>query len=111
MKDIVFHITGMGHCPAFKNRKMIARGRLITEPKVHAWMVRATEAMSYMWKSLCQTTAAETSTECSPQSATALPKSLPTDDNWKEIPMKIIRVRKVPKGEEGLLITLRKIKN
>ena len=108
MNEIVFHITGMGHCPAFKNRKMIARGRLITEPKVHAWMKKATAAMCSTLKRMFQTTDEETSTESWRQSAIA---SLPSDDNWKEIPMKIIRVRKVPKGEEGLLITLRKIKN
>lgn len=106
--DIHLQISGMGHCPAFKNKKMIARGRLITQPKVRQWMAKATKAMCCQLKCLFQTTDAETSTGAWQQSAIA---SLPSDDNWKEIPLKVIRVRKVDKGHEGVLITLRKIQN
>ena len=106
--EIEFHIQGKGHCPAFKNKKMIARGRLITQPKVRQWMDSVMRDMLCTLKSLYQTTGGETSMECWQQFATC---SLAPDDRWQKIPLKVIRVRKVPKGEEGLLIKLRKIQN
>lgn len=98
----------MGHCPAFKNKKRIFRGRLVTEPKTRRWMEEATKVMYSQLKSQFQTKGGETSTESWQQRAIC---SLPSDDCWTQIPMKIIYVESVPKGDEGLEISLRKISN
>jgi len=105
---VVMRIRDLGHCPAFKNKKIIARGRLITAPKARKWMEEATKAMYSQLCSLFQTTGGGTTTEPWQQSAIA---SLPSDDCWQQIPMTTIRVKKVPKGEEGVIVILKKISN
>ena len=99
--DILIH--GIGHVPAFKNKKIIAGKRLITHPKCKKWMEEAIDSITSQLKYLCQTDDEETSTEHWRQSAIAL---LPQDDAWKFIPEINVKVRRVRKGDEGALITL-----
>lgn len=103
---LVLRIRGLGHVPAFKNKKIIAGKRLITAPKARQWMESATKDLFSQLKSMYQTTDDATSTVPWPQSAMS---SWPSDDNWKQLPKICVRVVKVPKGEEGAVITLEKI--
>ena len=104
---LVIVIRGIGHVPAFKNKKIIAGKRLITAPKARKWMEQATASIVSQLNSLCQTRDDATSTEPWQQSATAL---LPQDDNWKVIPRIKVTARVVPKGDEGAIITLTRLK-
>ena len=103
---LVIAIRGIGHVPAFKNKKIICGKRLITAPEARQWMELATKDMLSQLKSLFQTEEGETSTEPWQQSAIA---SWPQDDNWQQIPMIQVKVRTVKKGDEGAIITLTKI--
>lgn len=99
-------IRGIGHVPAFKNKKIICGKRLVTAPKARQWMELATKDILSQLKSLYQTEGDATSTELWRQSAMS---SWPSDDNWQQIPMITVKVRRVEKGDEGAIITLTKI--
>ena len=103
---LVIVIRSIGHVPAFKNKKIIAGKRLITAPKARKWMEQATASIVSQLMSLCQTAEDATSTVPWQQSAIAL---LPQDDNWKMLPRIQVTARVVPKGDEGAIITLRKL--
>lgn len=105
-ESLVILIRGIGHVPAFKNKKIIAGKRLVTAPKARQWMELATKDMYSQLKSLFQTEGDETSTEPWQRSAIA---SWPLDDNWKQIPMIQVKVRQVEKGDEGAIVKLQKI--
>ena len=105
--ELCLTIKGLGHVPAFKNKKIIVGGnRLITAPKARKFMEQATKGLYSQLKSLCQTCGGATSMGPWQRYATSL---LPSDDNWKQIPEITVRVRQVEKGEEGAIIHLRKI--
>lgn len=103
---LVIAIRGIGHVPAFKNKKIICGKRLITAPKARQWMELATKDMLSQLKSLFQTEGDATSTEPWQQSAMS---SWPQDDNWQQIPLIQVKVRTVKKGDEGAIVTLTKI--
>lgn len=98
-------IRGIGHCPAFKNKKIICGKRLITAPKARKWMESCTKLITSQLKSKYQTIGGETSMEHWLPSAIA---SWPLDDNCKVITQINVRVRKVPKGEEGVTFYVEK---
>jgi len=102
-EPLVIAIRGIGHVPAFKNKKIIVGKRLITHPKAQKWMEEATDSIVSQLKFLCQTDEDETSTEHCQLSSIAL---LPQDDAWMFIPEIHVRVRRVRKGEEGATIKL-----
>ena len=104
--EIVLVIKGLGHIPAFKNKKRIMRGRLITAPRAQKWMKQCVSSFISQLKYMFQTGDAATSTGHWRQLAIA---SLPPDDNWKVIPKMTISVKVVPKGEEGGTVTLTRI--
>ena len=103
--DII--IRGIGHVPAFKNKKIIAGKRLITAPKARKWMDLCAKAIYSQLKCLYQTEEDATSTGRWQQYAIA---SWPSDDNWQQIPEITVKVRRVAKGDEGAIIRLIKIK-
>ena len=105
-ESTVIVIRGIGHVPAFKNKKIICGKRLITAPKARQWMDLATKDMFSQLKSLYQTDTGATSTGPWQRSAMS---SWPSDDNWKQMPMITVKVRVVEKGEEGAIVTLTKI--
>ena len=105
-EPLVINIRGLGHVPAFKNKKIIAGKRLITAPKARKWMKDCTRAIYSTLKYLYQTGDGATSTARWQQSAIA---SWPLDDNWKVIPKITVRVRVVPKGDEGAIIRITKL--
>ena len=104
--ELTLVIKGLGNCPAFKNKKIIAGKRLITAPKARQWMESAVSSLYSQLKCLYQTSGDATSTAHWQQSAMSL---LPYDDNWKAIPEITVKVRVVEKGEEGAIIRLTKI--
>lgn len=106
MDEITLVIKDMGHVPAFKNKKRIMRGRLITDPRAQKWMSLCVSSFKSQLRRLFQTSDGATSTECWQRSAML---SWPRDDNWKVMPRITISVRQVEKGEEGAIVTLTKI--
>ena len=105
-ESLVINIRGIGHVPAFKNKKIICGKRLITAPKARKWMQNCAKAIYSKLKFLYQTEGGATSTVRWQQSAIA---SWPLDDNWKVIPKITVRVRVVPKGDEGAVIKITKL--
>lgn len=100
-------IRGLGHVVSFKNSKMIARGRLITDPKKQEQMDRIIRSFESQLLSAFQTTEGAILTVPYRQFLTA---SLPADDDWKHLPEIHLSVALVPKGEEGAEITIERIK-
>lgn len=68
---LVFHVTECGNVPSFKNRKRIAGKRLITDPRVKAWMESVSDAIRLTWKSATEKAGDQTLTEQCPLSLTA----------------------------------------
>ena len=106
MDEITLVIKDMGHVPAFKNKKRIMRGRLITDPRAQKWMSLCVSSFKSQLRRLFQTSDGATSTGQWQLSAMS---SLPYDDNWKAIPQICVSVRQVEKGEQGAIIRLKKI--
>ena len=104
--SLVLVNQNLGHAQALKNKKIICGKRLIPAPKARQWMEQATKDLYSQLKSLYQTKDGATSTE--PWQLSAM-SSWPLDDNWKVIPHITVKVRVVPKGEEGAIITIDKI--
>ena len=92
-------IRGLGSAPSFKNSKMIARGRLITDPKKQKWMERCTLSFEHQLRSEFRTRGIEITTGPSALSLIAL--LLPLDDSRKWIPEHSVNTQQVSKGEEG----------
>lgn len=106
INPLVIDVRGIGHVPAFKNKKIICGKRLITAPKARKWMESAQKLMYSQLKSKFQTTEDETSTV--PWQLSAM-SSWPSDDNCKVITEIHVLVKKVPKGDEGATIYIEKI--
>lgn len=100
--QIALTVSGLGHVPSFKNKKIIVktkrRPRLITHPKVQQWMERCTQSFASQLRARFPTTGSGTTAECSPPSKTV---SWPLDDNWQELEIGRVRTILVPKGQEG----------
>lgn len=104
---IILELRGSGHVPSFKNNKMIARGRIITNPKRQKWMETCIRSIVSQLRSLCRTIVGETMTEQHQRSWTA--SSLPEDDCWQWIPELHIIATKCEKGQEGAIITIERL--
>jgi len=105
--SVTLVIQGIGEVPSFKNSKMIARGRLITDPKKQQWMERCTKAIEYQLRCWLLTIGTETAMECIPQSKIA--SLLPLDDSLKWIGLHSVSWRKVKKGDEGFEIVIQQL--
>lgn len=95
---VELQINGLHVC-SFKNSKMIARGRLITDPKKQKQMEQIIQAFTSQLSSWCQTKGIETGMGCSTLSAIA--SYLPLDDSLKWIAKHSVSWRLVSKGSEG----------
>jgi len=104
---IVISLRGLGHIVSFKNTKMIARGRLITNPKKQKAMESYILAIECELLSAFRTTADATQMEHSLASWTRL--SMPQDDSVDWIQEISIRVERVKHGDEGAEITIEKL--
>lgn len=97
-------IQGLGHVPSFKNNKMLARGRIITDPKKQKWMSKCEASLESQLRSIYQTT----------ELAMPMARSLrswiacvtPRSDSVRHIPILSVTVVKVKKGEEGCEIVI-----
>lgn len=104
---IVLRITGLENVPSFKNGKMLTRGRLITHPKKKLWMERAIRLIESQLHGLFPTEEGAMRGECQ--------KPLPTvsfplfDDSMDYMIPGHQDVQRVPKGEEGCIITIERI--
>ena len=103
-RSISLCVTGMGHVPAFKNGKLLCRGRLITHPEKQKWMEATARSIESQLRSLYRTTETETGTGLSLHSWTLT--CLPLDDSLKWIGLPCGDWRKVKKGEEGAIIEI-----
>ena len=100
-------VQGLGHCPSFKNSKMLARGRMITDPKKQRWMGRCIQSFLSQLCSGFRTTAIETQTALCPPCWIA--SCMPFDDSVQHIKHIEVTVVKVPKGEEGAEILVMRL--
>ena len=105
-------VTG-DHVPSFKNTKRsildrnTGRQRTLTPGKIKKRMnllELAIESALYSW---CQTNGVGTDSECLRQLRIVL--SGLSDDSLREIPEFSFGVRRVPKGQEGVEITIEKL--
>jgi hypothetical protein len=97
-------IKGLGHCPSFKNNKMLTRGQLITAPKKQQWMNRATRSLESQLLSAIRMTVAEMPMALSPQFWMCLSGRF--DDSVQWIPEICVKAEKCAKGDEGALIVI-----
>ena len=93
--------------PSFKNRKIIAGKRLITNPKQKKLMQRMEEHFVLQLLSAFRTDAAATSTGRS--RAAWIRSSTPADDCWTQIPQISVSGELCSKGKEGATITIERI--
>lgn len=101
---ITLRVEGLGHVPSMKNKKMMTRGRLITDPKRQKWMERCIRSFESSLLSQSLTTVGETSTGTCQHYSIVWLSHFDDSVQWlKEIHVKAI---KVPRGREGALIEL-----
>lgn len=98
MSNISLSVRGI-NIPSFKNNKMIAQGRLITNPKRQKVMEQITASFVLQCISGLATSGGAMPTVPCPRSLTA--SLLPEDDSWQWIPEIRVVVAQVPKGSEG----------
>jgi hypothetical protein len=106
IKPVVLHVRGLGPVPAFKNSKLLARGRLLTKPAYKEWMDKC--ANSFVCQLYCDILTAADAI-LTGQQARSLIASLPPDDNWQCIPEIHVKAELCAKGEEGATITIERI--
>lgn len=106
-KHIVLKIQGVGEIPSFKNSKMIARGRLITDPRKQKIMERITRSFEFQLRSLSQTTEAGTGTAHIPPSK--IVSFMPLDDSLDWIPEHSVKLQRVSKEQAGAIVTIERL--
>jgi hypothetical protein len=107
MKPIKLDVRGMGDPPSFKNNKMIARGRLITNPKRQKWMEHCIQLIESQLLFAMQTGASETLTAQRVRSWIA--SNMPASDSRQWVPELHVTSVDCAKGEEGATITIERI--
>lgn len=111
--NVTLKVTGLGHIPSFKNRKMAVRdhtnGKLktVSPPEVKLRMERLENAIVSALYSESQIVGNETHSECWKRLRTVL--SGLCDDSIKEIPCGSWDVEYVDAGEEGIVIEIEEI--
>lgn len=98
---ISLQIRNLGHCPSFKNSKLIlwSQRRIMTKPENQHWMEKVTQSFESQLRSALATRGIETTTGPIPLSKIA--SLLPLDDSRKWIPAHSVSTRLVSKGNEG----------
>jgi hypothetical protein len=105
--SVIVQLKGLGHVPSFKNKKMLSRGRLITNPAKQRWMEKAINSIALQLRSSLATYKIETRTGQSPQSLTV--SMLPLDDSLDWIGVPCGNWQRVKKGEEGAIVKIEKL--
>lgn len=113
MRTIKLDVRGMGHCPSFKNSKLILKPKgkrtrplLITKPDFQKWMDRCVDDFEYQLRSEYLTTEAGTPMARSLHSWIAC--VMPLDDSINHISEISLKVIKVNPGHEGADIEVTK---
>jgi hypothetical protein len=106
---IHLQIRGLGHCPSFKNSKMLTRGLLITKPEYQKWMKAAIASIESQLRFELATRGIGTTTgRIAPLQIAQL---LPLDDSRKWIPDHCVHTQLVSsESEAGADITIERIK-
>jgi hypothetical protein len=81
---------------------------LVTVPRAKKQMNQLVEDFASQLTSLYRTSVSETQTGQSIQSWIA--SSVPLDDSVREIDELVVRVRRVPKGNEGTIVKIEEVK-
>jgi hypothetical protein len=100
-------IAGLGHVPSYKNRKLMCRGKLITDPAKKEWMERAIRSIEFQLHGMFPTAAGVMRVVCPKRLPTAL--CLPLDDSWEWMIPGQQNVKRVALGSEGCEITIEKL--
>lgn len=106
-KHIVLKIQGVGEIPSFKNSKMVARGRLITDPRKQKIMESITQSFESQLRSLLQTDVIEMATGLTLPSKIA--SFMPLDDSLAWIPEHSAKSQRTSKGQEGAIVTIERL--
>ena len=111
---IVLEIQGMGHVPAFKNKKRAihtksGKMRTLTDPETKKWMVRCETSLEFQLCSAFRIGEDETLT--GPQARSLIASALPEDDCWSCVPELNLKAEKCNLGEEGATIIIERIDN
>lgn len=107
MSTIRLSVNRLGHVPSFKNNKMLARGRLITDPKKQEWMEQCIRSIESQLRSVYQTIDTGTLTGLSLPCWIA--SSLPHDDSVQWISSLRVEVVTVEAGQEGAEIVVERV--
>jgi hypothetical protein len=105
------------HIPSFKNAKHwitklpngkpLKRPFLITSPEFQVWMGKAVQSLESQLLSLCQT--GSDGTQLVRSRLFAMLSRLPADDSVNDLPEGSWKVKRVPPGEEGAIITIERL--
>ena len=97
-------IKNLGEVPGFKNSKMIALGRLITDPRKQRWMDQASALFESQLRSFIRAKGIPTLT--GEQLLCSIATLLPLDDSRKWMAELSVNWRQVSKGCEGCEIEI-----
>lgn len=110
MPTIKLVVKGLGPPPSFKNHKRAildrstGKMRTLTEPKVKQWMNQCIDQLASQLITTCPIIEGETAGEWRKRLLTVLSRL--QDDSWKYMAPGHQNVKMVPKGEEGVEITI-----
>jgi hypothetical protein len=105
--EILISLRGIGHPPSFKNKKMLTRGKLITDPKKQQWMRAVKHSIESQLLSVFATKGIATGTaHTQPCKIASL---VPLDDCLQWIPSHSVHTLWVSKGDEGADILIERI--
>lgn len=107
MNVVYLRLRG-SYVPAFKNKKRIHEGKLITRPDVQEWMKAAIDSFASQLLSQCPTNGNETVTAQSLRSWIA--SSVPVNDSCRYLIACSWRFMKVQEGEQGAVIRIERVK-
>lgn len=106
-KKLILVVENIGPVVAMKNSKMIARGRLITDPRKQKWMQQCIESFVLQCcLGLAITDAGISTVPLAPSWTASL---LPEDDCWQQIQQLNLSAEKCDKGKEGAIIIIERI--
>lgn len=103
-ETLLLVVKGMGPPPAFKNSKMLTRGKLRTNPKNQAWMKAAQALIESQLLFKYPTAANETVTAANLRSWIA--SATPENDSCNYLTACSWRFMRVPKKQDGALILI-----
>lgn len=107
--SIHIQIQGLGHCPSFKNSKLLLwnQRRAITKPEYQKWMQAAIRLIESQLLSALATRGIEITT--GPLAPSLIASYLPLDDSRKWIPSHSVSTQLVSKGNEGADLVIERL--